>query len=144
MEPVSTFIEIALGYILKGAAQSKAAETAKEELLGRFWGWIRPRFIKDVPQTEEKPDSPETETKAHEKLLELMQDEAFFNELAEQVAKLQKAGIRGKNVVGGDIKRVKKIRIGDKDYSPDDIYDRKNIVEGNVEYVDEFILGDGH
>jgi len=144
MEPVSTFIEIALGYILKGAAQSKAAETAKEELLGRFWGWIRPRFIKDVPQTEEKPDSPETETKAHEKLLELMQDEAFFNELAEQVAKLQKAGIRGKNVVGGDIKRVKKIRIGDKDYSPDDIYDRKNIVEGNVEDVDEFILGDGH
>ena len=43
-----------------------------------------------------------------------------------------------------DIKRVKKIKIGDKEYSPDENFDRKNIVEGNIEDADEFILGDGH
>jgi hypothetical protein len=144
MEPISTFLTTALGYVLKGAAQSKTAQTAKEELLGRFWNWMRPFFIKDLPETEEKPEAPETEIKAHEKLLELIQDEGFFNELVKRVNELQKAGIKEKNIIEKDIKRVKKIKIGDKEYSPTDNFDRKNIVEGNIEDADEFILGDGH
>ncbi len=43
-----------------------------------------------------------------------------------------------------DIKRVKKIIIGDREFSAPDNFDRKNIVEGNIEDADEFILGDGH
>jgi len=39
---------------------------------------------------------------------------------------------------------VKRIKIGDKNYAPDAPFDRKNIVEGNVEDAEEFILGDGH
>ena len=144
MEPVSTFIVIALGYILKGAAQSKTAETAKEELLGRFWQWIRPSFIKDIPETKEKLEEPETETKALEKLLELIEDEDFFNDLVKRVNELQKAEIKEKNIVMGDIFRVKKIKIGDKEFLPNDTFNRKNIVEGNIEDSDEFILGDGH
>ena len=143
MEPLSTFLTTALGYILKGAAQSKVTKTAKEELLGRFWSWIRPFFIRDLPETEEKPTAPETETRAHEKLLELIQDKDFFNELVKRVNELQRAGIKEKNIVKKDIKRVKKIKIGDKEYSPTDNFDRKNIVEGNVEDADEFIFGDG-
>src|SRR5207249_2505833 len=114
MEPISTFLLTALGYILKGAAQSKTAATAKEELLGGFWHWIRPFFIKDLPETEEKPDDPETESKVHDKLLELIHNEDFFNELVKRVHELQKAGIKEKNIVKKDIKRVKKIKIGDK------------------------------
>jgi hypothetical protein len=37
----------------------------------------------------------------------------------------------------GDIERVKKIRIGDKAYSPNDFYDFKKIVEGNITDADE-------
>ncbi len=144
MEPISTFLIAALGYILKGAAQSKAAETAKEELLGRFWQWVRPYFIKDVPEAEDKPDAPETESKAEKKLLELIQDQAFFDELAKRVQELQGAGIKEKNIVRQDIKRVKRIKIGDRMYTPNEPFDRKNIVEGSVEDADEFILGDGH
>jgi hypothetical protein len=57
---------------------------------------------------------------------------------------LQQAGIKEKNIIKKDIERVKKIRIGNKEFSPDEPYDRKNIVEGNVRDADEFILGDGH
>ena len=78
MEAISTFLVIALGYILKGAAQSKTAQTAKEELLGGFWRWIRPFFIKELPEMEEKPEAPETESRVYEKLLELIQNEAFL------------------------------------------------------------------
>ena len=143
MEPISTFLMTALGYILKGAAQSKTAATAKEEILERFWQWIRPKFIKDMPQIEEKPDAPETETQSQAKLLELVQDETFFQELAKRISELQSAGVKEKNIVKKDIKRVKKIRIGDREYSPDEAFDRKNIVYGSVEDSDELILGDG-
>ncbi len=144
MEPLSTFLTVTLGYILKGAAQSKVAKTAKEELLGNFWNWIRPFFIKDLPETEENYEAPETETKANDRLLELIQDENFFNELVKRVNELQKTGIKEKNIVKKDIKRAKRIKIGDKVYLPTDTFDRKNIVEGNIEDADEFILGDGH
>jgi nitrogenase subunit NifH len=144
MEPISTFLTTALGYILRGALQSKTADNAKEEILGRFWKWIKSYFIKDIPEIEKTPESPEIETKAYKKLLELVKDEEFFNELVKRVEELQKAGIKEKNVVMGDIKRVKIIRIGDREYSPDEVYDRKNIVDGNVEDADQFILGDGH
>ena len=144
MEPLSTFLTTALGYILNGAAQSKAATTAKEEVLGRFWQWIRPKFIRNLPQVEESPDAPKTETKAESVLLELIKDETFFTELVKRVAELQKAGIKAKNIVHGDIRRVKKIKIGDQTYSPNDSVDLKNIVDGNVEDADEFVLGDGH
>ena len=144
MEPISGIISAALGYVLKGAAESKTAGAAKEEILGRFWQWIKPKFITDVPAVVETPEAPETEAKAGEKLLELVKDEAFFQELAKRVAELQQNGVKAKNIVRGDIVRVKKIRIGDKEYSPDDAYDFKNIVGGNVDDADEFILGDGH
>ena len=94
MEPVSVFLATSLGYILKGAAQSKATQTAKDELLDGFWQWIRPLFIKDVPSIEDKPESLETKTKARNKLLELIQDESFCNELVKRIDNLQKSGIK--------------------------------------------------
>lgn len=144
MEPISAFLMAATGYILKGAAQSKAAQTAKEEMLGGFWGWIRPLFIKDVPEIEDKPDAPEVEAKTQQRLLELVKDEAFFSELSKRVAALRQSGIREKNIVRGDIINVRKIKIGDRELSPNESYDRKNIVEGSVRDADEFTLGDGH
>jgi nitrogenase subunit NifH len=141
---ISLLLSKAAGYILKGAAQSKAVENAKEEVLGKFWNWIKPKFIKEVPEIEDKPDSPETETKTQERLLELVKDETFFEELAQQVATLQQAGITEKNIVKKSLVQVKKVHIGDKVYAPTESYDRKNIVEGEVKNVDEFILGDGH
>ena len=55
-----------------------------------------------------------------------------------------KAGIKEKNIVKQDIRRVKKIKIGDREYSPEESFARKNIVEGAVEDADEFTLGDGY
>ncbi|MFN7116872.1 MAG: hypothetical protein ACK4TA_08750 [Saprospiraceae bacterium] len=144
MEPISTFLALAAGYILKGAAQSKAADTAKEEFLSSFWQWIRPLFIQDVPEVETHPDAPATEEKVTAKLVDLVKDEGFFQELAKQVSALQQAGVKEKNIVRKDILRVKKIKIGDKEYDPNESYTRKNIVEGSVQDADEFILGDGH
>ena len=146
MEPITitVFLATAAGYILKGAAQSKTAERAKEELLSHFWQWVRPYFIKEVPQVETEPEAPSTEAKVQETLLALVEDEAFFNALVQRVTALQQAGIKEKNIVRQDIKRVKKIKIGDKSYAPDESFDRKNIVDGSVEDADEFTLGDGH
>jgi|GEM_PF-3299327 len=144
MEPISLILASAAGYIVKAAAESKAADTAKEEVLSGFWKWIKHFFIKQVPQIEETPDDPQTQIQVQDHLLELVKDEAFFKELTAKVAELKKAGIKEKNIVKGDIERVKKIRIGDKEYNPADTYDRMNIVEGNVKDADEFILGDGH
>ena len=144
MESINAFLEQTLGYILKAAAQSKMVETVQEELLNRFWQWLRPFIINDLPEIEQQPDAPNTETKTQEKLLELIQDEAFFKELVTRVNALQTAGIKEKNIVRKNIERVKHIKIGDKVYSPTDHFDRKNIVEGNVKDADEFTLGDGH
>ncbi|MBL7827455.1 MAG: hypothetical protein JNJ57_12535 [Saprospiraceae bacterium] len=143
MDPI-TILSAALGFLFQGAAQSKTAEKAKNELLDGFWQWIRPLFLEDVPEVAENPDAPEVQEQAGKKLLALAQDEQFFQELAQRVAKLQQAGVRQKNVVESDITRVKKIRIGDKEYNPNDRYDMKNIFKGNVSDADEFILGDGH
>lgn len=144
MEPITTLLATAAGYILKGAAQSKTADKAKEQVLGTFWKWIRPKFIKDVPVIEDKPDDPATEVQVQEHLLELVKDEHFFRELQQQVEQLQQAGITEKNIVRKDIIGVKKIVIGDRTYGPGAYYDRKNIVEGDIRDADEFILGDGH
>jgi hypothetical protein len=144
MEPISTIIAAAAGYILKAAAQSKTALDAREEILGKFWRWIRSRFIKEIPAIQQQPDSPETADKIQERLLELINDEHFFKELQQQVTALRQAGIKEKNIVKKDIINVKRIRIGDREYTPDEQYDRKNIAEGNIENADEFILGDGH
>ena len=144
MEPISTFLTVALGYILKGASQSKTADAAKEEVLGRFWQWIRPKVMKVLPEVEDAPDAPETEEKGGAALLEMVRDKDFFDELVKQVTDLENAGVKAKNIVHGDIRRVRIIRIGDKEYSPDESFDRKNIVEGNVEDADSFVLGDGH
>ncbi|PKK35335.1 hypothetical protein BWI96_17555 [Siphonobacter sp. SORGH_AS_0500] len=144
MEPISVIVSAAFGYILKGAAQSKAADTAKEELVTGFWNWIKPYLLEDVPELEKQPEEAETEVKTEEKLLKLIQDESFFEVLAEKVNAMKNSGIREKNIAKGNISRVKKIRIGDKVYNPDEFYNRKNIVEGDVSDADEFILGDGH
>jgi len=132
MESISITLTAALGYILKGAAQSKMPEGAKEEILSNFWNWIKPFFIKEVPRMEEKPSAPETEINTQEQLLLMIKDEAFFNELAAHVSELREAGIKEKHIVMADIERVKKIRIGDKAYSPTDFYERKTMAEGNI------------
>ena len=144
MEPITVFLATAAGYILKSAAQSKAAERAKEELLSRFWQWARPYFIKDAPELETDPEAPAAEAKVQQTLLALIEDEAFFNELVRRVTALQQAGLKEKNIVRQDIKRVKRIKIGDREYTPDEPFDRKNIVAGSVEDADEFTLGDGY
>ncbi len=144
MEPITVFLATAAGYILKSAAQSKAIETAKEELLSNFWQWVRPYFIKDAPQIETDPEAPGNERKAQQTLLALVEDEAFFNELVRRVTVLQQAGVKEKNIVRQDIKRVKRIKIGDKSYAPTEAFDKKNIVAGSVKDADEFTLGDGH
>ena len=92
----------------------------------------------------EKPDAPETASMARARLLELIKDESFFQGLAKQVAIVQKAGVKEKNVVKGNIQWANKVLIGDKKYSPNESFVRKNIVEGDVKNVGEFILGDGH
>lgn len=143
MEPLSIFLTTALGYILKSASETKTVNTSKEELLGGFWAWVRPLFIKDIPEIETKPDDIETQNKTTEKLIELIKDEKFMSELLKKVEDLQKAGIKEKNIFEGDLKRIKKIRIGDKEYNPNESYSRKNIFKGNVEDADEFTLGDG-
>lgn len=143
MEPISSILLSATGYILKSAAESKVATNLKEKMLERFWKWIKPRVANEVPELEEKPEAPEAEAKTQERLLELVHDESFFQELEQKVSELKQAGITEKNIVRKDIERVKKVRIGDKEFSPGETYTRKNIVEGNISDVDEFILGDG-
>lgn len=96
MEAISIFLSTALGYILKSASESKVANTAKEELLGGFWQWVRPLFIEDIPEIENKADNEEIVKKTEEKLLELIKNEAFFNELAKRIDELQKAGVKEK------------------------------------------------
>jgi len=146
MEPItiSTLFAAALGYILKGAAQSKAADNAKEELLGGFWQWIRPLFIKDVPEIEERPDETVVETKSSDRLRELMRDEGFTIELVDWVDRLKKSGIKEKNIIDGNLIDIDEIIIGDKTYTPQDEFNRKNVVKGDVKNVKRFTLGDGH
>lgn len=146
MEPItiSTLFAAALGYILKGAAQSKASQIAKEELLGGFWQWIRPLFITEVPDIEERSEETDVETKSSQKLRELMKDQGFSSELADWVDRLKKAGIKEKNIIEGNLTDVDEILIGDKMYSPNDKFDRKNIVKGDIKNVKKFTLGDGH
>ena len=134
MEPISTVLSAATGYVLKAVSESKTAENAKENILSAFWQWIRPVFLTDEPDEEETVKT----------IIEKIKDEDFFKELQSKVEELQKAGIKEKNIVKQDIMRVKKIKIGDKEYNPTDTYDRKNIVEGNISDADEFTLGDGH
>lgn len=142
---ISTLFSAATGYLLKGAAKSKVVKEASEELLGAFWDWIAPLFLEAVPELETAPEAPATTQKVQARLLELAeQDATFFDTLAAKVAELQAAGIQEKNIVEKDLIRVKKIKIGDKTYDPSESYTRKNIVKGNVEDADEFILGDGH
>ena len=51
----------------------------------------------------------------------------------------------GNNIVGDGISNIDRdVRIGDKDYFPEEVYYRKNIGEDNVEDTEEFTLGDGH
>lgn len=145
MKSIGILLKTALGYILKAAASSKVASTAKEEVLGKFWTWIRPSFVKAVPDIENPQNVSKTEQEVLNRLVELIQeDEAFLAHLQEQIELLQQAGIKEKNIVTGDIKNIKRIRIGDKEYAVDEVYHRKNIVDGNVEGGDEFIVGDGH
>ena len=134
MEPIGIFLNAAVGYTIKAIAESKTANNAKESLLSAFWQWIRPVFLKDEPKQEEIIKT----------LIQKIENEDFFKELQSKVEELQKAGIKEKNIVKQDLIRIKKIKIGDKEYNPNETYTRKNIVEGNVSDADEFILGDGH
>lgn len=146
MDPItiSGFLSLATGYILKGALESKALKDAKEDLLSGFWKWIRPLFIEDIPELETNPTDIDLEFKIQEKLIKLFESPDFFKTLAIKVEDLHKSGLKEKNIVQKDISRVKKIKIGDKVYLADDLYNRKNIVKGNINDADEFTLGDGH
>lgn len=143
MEPVSTLLTSALGYIFKAVSQTKAAKTAENEVVGKFWKWIRPHVIDDVPELESSPGKAKTKVKAEKRLAELAKNGDFLNELTKQIAALKKAGVKEKNIVEADLKNVKNIRIGDKTYTPDEAYDRKNVFKGKVEGSDSFIVGDG-
>lgn len=70
-------------------------------------------------------------------------DRLLEGDFKEHVAGSQQLG-KEKNVVKKDIKNVKRIIIGDKETPKQDLYQRKNIVEGNIDGADEFTLGDGH
>lgn len=135
---IINFLETTLGYILMSIKQSNVAKNAKEEILNNFWKWIRPKFIDNIPEIENSSDS----LKIKENLLELIKDETFFNELVIKVRELQIENITKKNTFEGSIKNVKKIMIGDKVYIPGEFYTYKNIVVGNIEEAEEFILGD--
>ena len=102
MEPISVLLTTAAGYILRGAAQSKAADSAKEEILGKFWNWIKKRFVTEAPVIELQPKSEQAEILTLQRLLELMKDETFREELRKQVAELQQAGISHSNNVVQD------------------------------------------
>jgi hypothetical protein len=100
MSITGSILPTAIGYILKAAAQSKTAENAKEEVLGKFWKWIKPYFIKDIPQIEEKADDPETITKTNERIKELVKDDIFLKELTAQIEVLKHAQINNAMVKG--------------------------------------------
>ena len=120
MEPISIILTSALGYIFKAASDTQLVKSAENDLLTKFWNWIKPHIVKTVPEIETKPEEPETEVKTQESLVQLVNNEDFFNELTQHVEALK-----------------------NKTYSPNDTYDRKNIVEGDVKNADEFTLGDG-
>jgi hypothetical protein len=146
MEPItiSLILTSTLGYIFKAVSDTKVVKDAENNALEKFWNWIKPRF-KSAAEIETKPDLPETQLKAEEELLEMVKDKEFFEKLAEHIEILKKAQITEKNIVRGSIRNVKKIRIGDKEHSPEDhFYTHKNIVEGEVSDADEFSLGDGY
>jgi len=144
MEPISMILSSALGFIFKAASETQLVKTAENDLLSKFWHWIKPHFAKEAPAIETSPNSPETLTETEKRLVELVKNEDFFKELTAQVNELKKAGIKEKNIVKADLKNIKTIIIGDKTYSPDEHYDRKNIFEGKAEGVDTFIVGEGH
>ena len=144
MEPVSVILSTAVGYALKAITESKAADTAKEEVLGKFWKWIKPCFLKELPQIETANADADTASIIQAVLAERVKDEPFLEKLVQELEVLKRAGIKEKNIVSGDIAHVKKVAIGDKTDSPYEQFDRKNIVEGNITNVGEFNLGDGH
>jgi hypothetical protein len=159
MEPISVLLTTALEYILKGAAQSKTAGNAKEEILGRFWKWSKKFFIKEVPEIEKTPDSAETKARAEQRLQELIKDESFIEELKQQIEQLQKAGIdagTGDHITGNDNQtyRMEKLiqesdvtvkgnmQIGGKNtthYSIDTIHSGSgDIVKGNKNIINNY------
>ena len=144
MEPISTLLTSALGYIFKAASETKTAKAAENEIMGKFWKWIKSKFVKDVPELETKPGDAATEAKTQKRLLELVKDESFMKELIGHIDELKKAGIKEKNIAEASLKNVKTIIIGDKTYTPNEVYDRKNIFKGAVEGSDTFVIGDGH
>jgi hypothetical protein len=143
MEPI-TILSAATGYILRAIAHSKTADNAKEEVLGRFWKWIRPKFLHESPALEAQPEAPATAEQVQKQLAVLMKDESFYRELEQQVSFLQQAGVTGKNIVHGNLSEIDEVTIGDKTYHPGESYTWKNVVDGSVKGVKKFTLGDGH
>ena len=96
-----------------------------------------------MPEIETKHDKPETQAKVQKQLVELAKNEDFFKELSAHINELKQAGVKEKNIVKADLKNIKTIHIGDKTYSPNESYDRKNVFEGKVDRSDTFRVGDG-
>lgn len=140
---MSDLLSKSLEYVLDSASKSKTVNNAKEEVFSAFWTWVRPLFIYDVPDIETNTNEPTTKEKVENRLKVLMQNENFTKELMQKVAELDSTVATEKNIVEKGITDVKKIRIGDTIYNPNEQYDRKNIVKGDVKNADEFRLGDG-
>lgn len=132
-----------LGYVLDSASKSKTIESAREEVFSAFWAWVRPLFIYDVPDIETNGDDPKTKQKAEDRLKTLLQNEDFKKEFIKKISELESKVVTEKNIAEKGFDGVKKIRIGDTVVNPNEQYNRKNIVKGDVKNVDEFRLGDG-
>ena len=144
MEPVNVILSTAANYVLKAITESKTAGTAREEVLGKFWKWIKPSFLKDLPQIETANADANTASKIQAVLAEQVKEGQFLEKLVQELEILKRAGIKEKNIVSGDIANVNKVTIGDKDNYAYEQFNRKNIVEGNITNVSEFNLGDGY
>lgn len=132
-----------LGYVLDSASKSKTFKSAKEEVFSAFWAWVRPLFIYDVPDIETNGEDPATKQKAEDRLKALFQNEEFKSEFLQRISELEQKVVTEKNIAEKGFDGVKKIRIGDTVINPNEQYDRKNIVKGDVKNAEEFRLGDG-
>jgi hypothetical protein len=125
---MNEFLKMSLGYILRCIIQRKKMEKKEDEMLNRFWHWLRPRFIEEIPETKHQYNQEDLEIKLEQRLEELIKDERFFKEMLNWLDKLMKTSIRGKELIHKDIWHAKVISVGEREYYPSDIIDSKDIV----------------
>jgi hypothetical protein len=144
MEPITitAILTATLGYIFKAVGDTKLVKDAENSALTKFWSWIKPKVVPSVPEIEIHSDDEATINKTQDQLLKLIRDEDFFEQLICHIDDLKKAGVTEKNIVKANLKNIRVVHIGDKTYTPNDTYARKNYFEGSAEGIDEFRVGD--